>query len=110
MSALFIISCKLTADSANYKILWPLAKLDLCLEPPGFHENCSILTKVRSLRGLEGFADLKISKSALPSSNDHNFSNTEPIYTKKLYGSFVKFLLNYLAFEMKDNMVDLLPW
>ena len=35
-----------------------------------------------SFNGAVGSADLKISKSALLSLNDHNFSNTEPIYTK----------------------------
>ena len=52
-------------------------------------------------------ADLKISKSALLSLNHQNFSNNEPIYTKY---SFMESLLNYLAFEFKMKMVDLLPW
>ena len=35
-----------------------------------------------SIKGAVGSADLKISKSALLSLNHHNFSKTEPIYTK----------------------------
>ena len=35
-----------------------------------------------ALRGAAGSADFKISKSALLSSNHHNFSNTKPIYTE----------------------------
>ena len=34
------------------------------------------------ITGAGRLADLKISKSALLSLNHHNFSNTEPIYTK----------------------------
>ena len=34
------------------------------------------------VKGAGRSADLKISKSALLSLNHHNFSNTEPIYTK----------------------------
>ena len=59
------------------------------------------------LKILKGRANLKISKSALLSSNHYNFSNTEPIYTKY---SFTVSLLHYLAFEIKIQVVDLLPW
>ena len=54
-----------------------------------------------------GSADLNISKSALLSLNHHNFSNTTPIYAEQ---NFMESLLNYLAFEIKTKMVDLLPW
>ena len=52
------------------------------------------------VKGAGGSEDLKISKSTLLFLNPHNFSNTEPIYTKSL--------LNYLAFEFKNKMVNLL--
>ena len=60
-----------------------------------------------TFKGAGRSANLKISKSALLSLNHHNFSNTEPIYTKS---SFVESSLNYLASEIKTKMVDLLPW
>ena len=43
-------------------------------------------------------ADLKICKSAPLSLNNHNFSNTEPTYTKY---SFMESLLNNLVLEIK---------
>ena len=52
-------------------------------------------------------ADLRISKSALLSLNHRNFPNTEPIYTRL---SFMESLLNYLASESENKMVDLLKW
>ena len=58
-------------------------------------------------KGAVGSADPKISKSALLSLNHHNFSNTKPIYTEY---SFLESLLNYLAYEIKTKLVDLLPW
>ena len=57
-------------------------------------------------KGAGGSTDLKISESAPLFLNHHNFSNTKPIYTKS---SFMESLINYLAFEIKIKMVDLLP-
>ena len=70
--------------------------------------RCQTWLLIRSLLKRVGrSADLKISKSALHSLNHFIFLNTEPIQTTL---SFMESLLNYLAFEMKNNMVDLLQW
>ena len=55
------------------------------------------------LKGGGRSADLKLNTSAPLSLNHHTFLNTEPVHTKQ---SLMESLLNYIAFENKDKMVD----
>ena len=83
---LFIISCTSAADSANHKILTPSAKIDLFLEPLGFHKNCSILTKLRLSFSKASYC-YKFFSRYLNLELGHLFGG-HPVYVFKLHNFF----------------------